>query len=262
MTVFVTDSGAYVVDDDGAFVIADDRPGADPRLFLPTPPSGGTRVGNDLTDSGGVAVGRNDQHANQALSNLIQFFRDKNRIAALMDSYSAQAQELEQVFWDLLTKRYLSNATGVNLEALGLIVGETRQGRLDEAYRAAIRVRVLVNRSNGRIEGLLTIAKQMLGGGDDVDVKLIEAHPCAMTIRIQSELNGASALDLARMLRRAKAGGVRLVTIVELSVGRTFRWGNTPTSAGLTVDAAPSTGWGSTSDPGAGGRWAVVLVGS
>ena len=261
MTTYVTHSGAYVTDDAGAFVIADSRPGSPPRVFRPVLPGGGTRIGNDLTDENGVFVGRNDNHADEALSHLIQFFKNKERITALMDSWSTQAQQLEQVFWDLLTKRFLSVAIGVHLDNLGSIVGEPRKGRLDPAYRAAIRVRILVNRSNGRIEELLSIAKLMLGGGDDVDVQLTEAHPCAMTIRIRSELNGADMFDLAAFLRRAKAGGVRLVTIVELEVGGTFRWGNTPTSAGSTVGGAPGTGWGSTTNPTIGGKWAVVLEG-
>lgn len=219
--------------------------------------AGPRRVGSDLTDADGAPSGQITDHEQQAHDNLIHYFRNKPRLRAVLGSWAEQVQELETVFWYLLTRRGLSDAEGVWLEVLGDIVGEPRRDRTDGAYRAAIRVRILVNRSNGKLPELIKIAGLMLGEGADVQVS--EHYPASILVRVHSDPGEVLGVDLARALRQAKAGGVKLDLIFPTDAARTFRWGTTPTSAGLTVDAAPDTGWGSTTSAAKGGRWATVL---
>lgn len=215
------------------------------------------RVGSGLTDADGQPTGQITDYEQRAHDRLIQYFQGKPRLRALLGSYADQAQELEAVFWYLYTKRGISNAAGVWLDVLGEIVGEPRQDRTDDGYRSAIRVRILVNRSDGKHAQLVTIAERMLGDG--ADVQITESFPVALVVRVYSDMGAVLPTDLVRMLRQAKAGGVRLDLVYATNADRTFRWGSTPTSAGATPAAAHTTGWGSTTDAALGGLWAAVL---
>lgn len=217
-----------------------------------TPEAEARRVGSELDDGGEIT-----DYEQRAHDRLIWYFQNKPRLRALLGSYAEQAQELETIFWYLYSRRGISTATGVWLDVLGEIVGEPRQDRTDEGYRSAIRVRILVNRSDGKHHQLLTIATRMLGDG--ANVQITEHPPASLLVRVYSDLGDVLPADLVRMLRSAKAGGVRLDLIYATDPDATFMWGSTPTSAGETVGGAPSTGWGSTTNAALGGRWASVL---
>ncbi len=76
----------------------------------------------------------------------------------ILDVLSRRVQDLEDVFWDIIEKRILDVAVDEQLDTLGRLVGEPRSGRLDEDYRASVRLRVRVNRSKGRIVDVIDVA--------------------------------------------------------------------------------------------------------
>lgn len=249
-----------VVDIDGN-VTEESFPYAVPRARVESPEVDpeARRIGSDLTDEDGVANAQITDHEGESIATLITYFQDKPRVEALLRSWGAQNQEIESAFWALFTQRNIRLATGQHLDNLGEIVGEPRQDRTDEPYRAAIRVRILVNLSDGQPEQLITIAREMLGGGDDPDIQLTEHQPASMLIRVHSSLGSVDPADMARMLRQAKAAGVGFGLVVPFGAPRTFTWGSTPTSSGLTPNAAPTTGHGSTTDAAMGGLWTGVF---
>jgi hypothetical protein len=154
----------------------------------------------------GVYV-HNPDHVAQAQNNLIQLFKTGPRNQAVMAASGAQWQELEDVARDLITKFLLPTAEGHQLELLGASVGESRQGRLDDDYRAAISVRVMVNRSNGHAEEMIEIASTMVPAAS---VSYAEVYPATMLIGM-STLSAVTLRTVFNMLLQAKAGGVRLL---------------------------------------------------
>ena len=214
------------------------------------------RIGSDLTDEDGTPNGQITDHTAQAQAHVIQYFTGKPRIDALLASWGTQNQDLENAAWAMLTQRGISSAVGDQLDNLGEIVGEPRQGRTDTAYRAAIRVRVLVNRSSGTGPELITITRRMAGEGNEVHFR--EVPPAAFVLTLVEPLD-ALPTDIARMVRAAKAGGVGANVVYVPSATRRFRHGHTPTSAGLTSGAAPLTGYGTTTATDTGGFYAAVL---
>lgn len=89
--------------------------------------------------------------------------RDLPRVEALLRTFAEQIQALETVNVDLITERTMTSAIGEQLDVLGRIVGEPRRGAEDEPYRNRIRVRVLVNRSNGTLPELIEIVRVFEG---------------------------------------------------------------------------------------------------
>ncbi len=100
-------------------------------------------------------------HATRALARLVQCFKDKPKLAALAGVYLAQIQELEDVFWDIFTKRVLL-AEGVQLDVLGRIVGELRLGASDADYLPRILAKIRANRSGGTVEDLYAVIRAAL----------------------------------------------------------------------------------------------------
>lgn len=98
-------------------------------------------------------------HEAEAKALLISQFRGRPVIEGLLSSWIAPLQELENVLWDVIDKRVLETAVDAQLDALGKLVGEERLGRPNDPYRAAIKVRIKVNRSKGRSEDVLQVAR-------------------------------------------------------------------------------------------------------
>jgi len=157
-------------------------------------------------------------HAGKLIEQLTSFFRDGPRNQALMRALGAQVQELEQATWDVFNAFDLDTATGHRLDLLGKIVGEGRSDRSDTDYRAAIRVRALINRSNGKLPELLTIAG-LLASAATIHAR--ETYPA--TISIDFDDHGAVKWALiVRLLTQAKGGGIRLLATTgygEFAVG-------------------------------------------
>lgn len=189
-------------------------------------------------------------HCAEGLSHLLHQFKGKPRLEAMVCVFLDQIQELENAFWALYTERTLEEAEGVQLDGLGAIVGEAREDRTDAVYRRFIQVRILVNRSNGKLEELYQIIQAAL---DTPTVQIQEHYPASEIVHVSSLLGDLSAEDLFRILAAAKAGAVRLfLGYVFSDTAATFTWG---------LDAGPdnATGWGSTTDASWGGDWASII---
>lgn len=99
------------------------------------------------------------KHVEEARKLLIAQFRGKRVIQGLLDSYIRRFQDLENVLWDVINKRILADATNAQLLKLGTLVGEIPSGRTDDQFRVGISIRIVVNRSQGRIIDVIKVAK-------------------------------------------------------------------------------------------------------
>jgi hypothetical protein len=97
------------------------------------------------------------EHLDQAKAHLLEQFKASTNLRALLDTYVSQIQDIEDALYGLLLGRWLDNAEGVQLDGLGDIVGEARQGRTDTDYRLAIRVRIKINLCEGAPEQIIEI---------------------------------------------------------------------------------------------------------
>ena len=163
--------------------------------------SGGSPSTTDDTDG---EYTLNENHQQEMVDNLIDLFK-KPRNQGVVEAVSDQIQELENAIYECITGYYLPTAEAAQLDVLGKIVMEDRQGRSDNDYRAAIGVRILVNRSNGRLNELIAIGAAMTGSTPYVQ----EQYPAAIKMRFPT-LGTVSLRTVYSLLRQAKAGGVRL----------------------------------------------------
>lgn len=100
---------------------------------------------------------QNTTHVDEARALIIDQFRGRRVIQGILDAFVGQAQDLENATFDVILKRLLLNAADAQLDSVGDLVGEPRDGRTDEPYRAAIQLRVRVNRAQGRAEDVIQV---------------------------------------------------------------------------------------------------------
>lgn len=105
-------------------------------------------------------------HVSRALSLLIEEFKRSPLLNDTLRIPIAECQNIENVGNDLLTARRLNQAGGAQLDGIGEIVGEPREGRADEEYRAAIKFKIFINTSNAEPETLIQALAFITGASD------------------------------------------------------------------------------------------------
>ncbi len=149
--------------------------------------------------------------------------------AGLSTVYLDQVQQVEDVFYELLNGRSLSDAVGQQLDNLGKTLGYLRPGGMgDIAYRADLTAWIQWLQSQGEINRLLFILKALT---DSTIVTLHEAFPGAAVMTFDGKIYDAAdpdnpivgdGINLAAKMENAAAAGVRLDVVYD-PVG-SFTW--------------------------------------
>lgn len=150
-------------------------------------------------------------HENRALDRLLEQQKAKPVLAAVVGALSTQVQALENMFQSLLSARAITTATGDQLDGLGALVGEPRNGRTDTEFRIAIRARIAINRSSGTANEILGVLTAATADPAEftLDFKFVPEYPAGFAVRAIGILSAANAALLAGLAGEAKAAGVR-----------------------------------------------------
>jgi hypothetical protein len=147
-------------------------------------------------------------HADQAAARLLQQYREGVSVPALVRALSSGYQQIEDVLWDIRLRRAVSAAEGQQLDVLGRIVGQPRDGRTDAVFGIWILARVRLNKGSGRPEDILQVFAAITQGTTRLDLE--EQYPAGFVLRIGANPNVPSA-ELATLLKTARAGGVQAI---------------------------------------------------
>lgn len=175
---------------------------------LPGASAAPSAAAEGLLDADGQPTGQETDYAGVGLGKLIYYFQTKPRIAAFARALLAPFQVAEDLLWAVYTLGWdPDDLGGVNLDTLGALVGESRKGRLDPAYRIAIKVRQLINASDGKAASLAQIVLTAL---PDATLSIVDYAPAAIVVQILADLTNVSIADLTLWLKQAKSAGVRI----------------------------------------------------
>lgn len=188
-------------------------------------------------------------HVQLAIDRLIQQYKGKPLIEGMVEAFTLPKQDLENVFQDLQFDRALANATGVLLDRLGVIIGiERGDGQSDDDYRISLQTKVVENISNGEPERLITVYK-VLVGADLVFIN--ESFPGGVGLMSEVDLTDQDFINLLyRRIDAIAAAGVRIEYLGSFDADEPF------SMDGL----LPGDGFGSTTDPLAGGKFATLYL--
>lgn len=201
-------------------------------------------------------IEHNTSHVAQGLDRLIEQYKKKPRIQDFLTAVLAQVQEIEDMLWDVLVKRFIDNATDAQLLMIGRIVGQPNPGYDlsdhspgggSDKYRTLIMVKIKVNRSSGRAPQLIEILK--LIAGETSEIFYSEDYPKAANLSLETA-SGTVDPDLTiALLDKAKPIGTRLTfTFSSLSEASSFIPTNdddttTSTTQGFTDDGDTDGGY-------------------
>ncbi len=118
-----------------------------------------------------------NDHADRSTALLLEQFKRSPRLHDLVRALVEPLQGLENVFQDLLTLRALDTAFGAQLDGIGEIVDEPRQGRSDADYLPWLKLRIFINVSKGRPEDMIHVLKVITEADQ---VRYFENHPASM----------------------------------------------------------------------------------
>lgn len=139
---------------------------------------------------------------------LAQYIKGKPNMEAILDALGVQAEDLAVAFSELNVDRRVSAAFGQQLDVLGAIVGEAREGDADDDYRARISAKILINNSSGGPEELYAIFDWVRPAGTVMQIQ--PWFPAGFVFLLSGAVvSEAEATRLSSILRRSRAAGVR-----------------------------------------------------
>jgi hypothetical protein len=97
-----------------------------------------------------MTLTKRTDHVETGLGLFLAQFQDKTSLDAYMTTFLTQVQEIEDVLFQILD--ILQNITGQEgeqLDLLGRLVGQPREGRDDDLYIKWIQARLIINRASG-----------------------------------------------------------------------------------------------------------------
>lgn len=146
-------------------------------------------------------------HVETGLSRLITRWSADERpaIAAILASYLEEAQELENAIWFVIYGRMLDYAEGAQLDMLGRIVGQPRNGLPDDRYVVHIRARIRINRSIGTPDDVIDVLRLV----DSAAFRYTENGTARFQINYsEPPSDAATGHELPDLVRQTRAAGV------------------------------------------------------
>ena len=179
----------------------------------------GGKIGNTLT--------KIEDYLAIANSKLLQQYKGKPNFQKILTIFSDRMDEVENVMWDLYTKRWLDSSEGQQLDNLGYNLSTERQGLNDVDYRQVLYGKIGQYNSDGTIEDLISIIKLMTNAEL---VVITELYPAKMNIAIIGDSLNLNTDFLKSSIKGSVAGGVGIEIIVS---------GKTPIFAYAPEDGSP-----------------------
>lgn len=146
-------------------------------------------------------------HFELAMARLAEEFRGIPEIAVLIKANCRQVQDLENAIFGLFSALGVTNANSYLLGIYGKVVGLTPYARTLESQRNFVKAHIALNRSSGTIPELIAIVQIVAPDGA---VVVVTTSKAAVAVRIKGvAMVDTDAFDTARLLGRARLGGVR-----------------------------------------------------
>jgi len=145
-----------------------------------------------------------DDHTKKALERIAYQYQGLSRFEKLISALISGKQDFEDNVHPFLTDRWIDSADGDQLDGLGELVGEDRNGRLDGDYRRAIRLRAVLNAVSGQPEGVIGYLRAYSGSER---IKYKESYPATVEVFVDGDNVDA---EVVRSVRDILPSGVAL----------------------------------------------------
>ncbi len=164
---------------------------------------------SDIAASATGSVVKITDHSDAAVDRWPQQHKTKTTFDAFTRAFTDQIQELEDAYHDLAVLRWISVAADDQLDIIGAIVGQPRDGLSDDDYRRYCYARVKANKSSGLVEEILSIITLILDD-DTATVEWFSGFPATYRAVVETiTVSDTIASIIAAFLYDATKAGVR-----------------------------------------------------
>lgn len=147
-------------------------------------------------------------HVNRATARLLEQYKTKPRIAALLEGFIVEIQQLDDVLNVLGTQRGIDVAVGAQLDGIGAIVGLPRPPGLPDAdYLFLIKTKIVQNLNEGTAEEFIAAAKFFTGQDT---VFYTEVYPAAVDLLVYTPIDPVVAAGIKIRLEKFLPATVKL----------------------------------------------------
>ena len=179
-------------------------------------------------------------HAVKARRRLLEQYKSNPELVAILDSFNAQVQELENTIVDLNTRLDLQNISGALLDAFGTIVGQPRMNFDDTLYRIFLLIKIGKNTSQGTPENAIQIYKLITQA---TQVQYQELYPAGVFLMSDGAVDPGTESFIAENLGDVLPAGVRLDHFGQFEPTEAFAFeGDPATTDGFSEIASPLEG--------------------
>lgn len=186
-------------------------------------------------------------HVEDALGRLLEQYKGKARFEAIVTQFGLRTQTLESVFAALFNERSLTASVGAQLDGLGQIVDQPRNGLTDEIYRIRLFAKIAQNVSKSTPEDLIGIFKLLMQANK---VYYYEVYPAAVYMTAIGGTPIGDTSEIRKAVNDSRAGGVS-IDLLSTADDNAFSFLEDPDPDGR--------GFGVLSDPDEGGFFARLL---
>ena len=188
-----------------------------------------------------------DNHIEEARARLIGQYKNKSKLEGFIESLVKQIKDLEDAGHNLYGLLDIDNSIGTQLDKIGEIVGQPRQGLTDSEYRIFLNAKIGINISQGEIPRVIDIWKLITNAHI---VHLMEMFPASLALESSNEVPG-ELLEIAyEMISKIVGVGIKVDHLTTFSEENAFAF------AGSSVGNAG--GFGDLNDLEAGGKFASL----
>lgn len=154
-----------------------------------------------------------------------------NNTEKLVATLATPFQSLENALRQLLLERSIDTAIGAQLDVIGRLVGQARNGLDDDTFRRYCRARITVNRATGVIEELITVT-DLIVYDDDGQYEVIGQGTATVKVTINNLAITEGLADILLLfLKNTVSAGVRLV--VQYGISAPAGWFRLDSGPGL-----------------------------
>ena len=151
-------------------------------------------------------------HAADAKERLLFQYQGKTNIEALLDSLGGQqVQDLEDALFGIGSRLDIDSSEGVQLDNIGTIVGQPRNGQDDMTYQLFLKAKSGVNVSEGDVERVLSVWKIITGG---TVVQVIDQYPAAIELFSDVPVPGELEVEAFALMQNVVGAGVSITSSI------------------------------------------------
>jgi len=150
-------------------------------------------------------------HDEEAKNRLITQYKESENIKKIITVYATQFQEIEDQTRALLYDRSIDTAVAYQLDQIGTILDQPRDGLIDDDYRLLLKAKIAEDISEGTIEDVIGIFRLLLRPDE---ILYNDFYPAGFELTAIGTTMPISSIDrLKQAINRAKPASVELVEI-------------------------------------------------